>query len=146
MAQFARPDADIVDGNWVKSTGGNVNLFQMIDETPFDDADYIESGLAPATDAVAVNLSDVTDPVSSINHIVRYRYGKDSAAGAQIDIVVQLRQGYVSEGAQGTLIHAETHTNVSSGFTAGTFTLSGGEADAITNYADLQIRITANQV
>lgn len=146
MAQFARPNSDIVDGNWIKSTGGNTDLFSMIDETPFDDVDYIESGIAPSTDAVAIHLSDVADPVSSINHIVRYRYGKDSAAGAQIDIVVQLRQGYTGEGTQGTLIHAETHTNVGSGFTAGTFTLSGAEADAITNYNDLQIRITANQV
>jgi len=146
VAQFARPNADIVDGNWIKSTGGNTDLFSMIDESVFDDADYIESGLAPAADAVAMHLSDVTDPVSSINHTVRYRYGKDSAAGAQIDIVVQLRQGYVSEGAQGTLIASQTHANVGAGFTAGSIALSGAEADAITDYTDLQIRITANQV
>jgi len=146
MAQFARPDSDITDGNWVKSTGGNVDLFSMIDEAVADDLDYIESGLAPSTNAVAMHLSDVTDPISSVNHTVRYRYGKDSAAGAQIDIVVQLRQGYTGEGVLGTLIHAETHTNVGAGFTAGTFTLSSGEADSITNYNDLQIRITANQV
>lgn len=146
MAQFARPDADITDGNWIKSTGGNTDLYTMIDETPFDDADYIESGLAPSTNAVAVRLSDVVDPVSSADHVVRYRYGKDAAAGAQIDVVVQLRMGYTGEGGMGTLIHAETHTNVAAGFTAGSFTLSGAEADAITDYTDLQIRITANQV
>lgn len=146
MAQFARPDADVTDGNWIKSTGGNVDLYTMVDESSFSDADYIESGVAPSTDAVVLRLSDVTDPVSSVNHVVRYRYGKDSAAGAQIDIVVQLRQGYVSEGTPGTLIASQTHANVADGFTAGSFTLSGAEADAITDYTDLFIRITANQV
>lgn len=146
MVQFARPDTDITDGTWTKSTGGNVNLFSTIDETPSDDADYDESIIAPASDVMAVGLSDVVDPLSSVNHIVRYRYGKDSASGAQIDITVQLRMGYISEGSQGTLIHSEAHVNVGAGFTAGTFTLSGAEADAITDYTDLQVRILANQV
>jgi len=146
MAQFARPDADITDGNWLKSTGGNVDLYTMIDEASFDDADYIESGLAPSADACAVNLGNVEDPIASTGHTVRYRYRKNSAGGSQINLTVELRQGYVSEGTPGTLIHQEVHTNISDTITAGTFTLSAGEADSITNYNDLQLRFVATQV
>ena len=146
MPQFARPNADIVDGNWTKSTGGNVDLFSMIDEVTADDTDFIQSALAPANDAAAMHLSDVEDPQVSTGHIVRYRFKKSAAAGAQIDLIVQLRQGYTAEATQGTLIHAETHANISDVITAGTFTLTAVEADAITNYNDLQVRLNANQV
>jgi len=147
MPQFARPDADLVDGNWVKSTGGNVDLFSMVDEASFDDADYIESGLAPSSDACALRLSDVEDPQSSSSHVVRWRHGKDVAGGAQIDLTVQLRQGYVNESTQGTLIAGVTRANLTGGsWTADSFTLSGAEADAITDYTDLAIRLVASQV
>jgi len=146
MAQFARPDADITDGTWTKGSGGAVDMFGEIDEVTASDTDYVQSEVAPATSAFAVNLGNVEDPQSSSGHIVRYRYQKDAAAGAQIDLVVQLRQGYFSEGTQGTLIASATHTNIPNGWTAGSFTLSGAEADNITNYNDLQLRLTATQV
>lgn len=146
MPQFARPDADITDGAWTKSSGGAGDMYTMIDEAIADDADYVQSEAAPASSAFAVGLGNVEDPVSSTGHIVRYRYQKEAAGGAQIDLIVQLRQGYSGEGAQGSLIHAETHTNIPNGWTAGTFTLAGAEADAITDYADLQLRLVANQV
>lgn len=38
-----------------------------------------------------------------------------------------------------------THTNISSGWTAGSYTLSGAEADAITDYTNLYIRFLANK-
>ena len=41
---------------------------------------------------------------------------------------------------------AQTHADVGAFPVAGTFTLSGAEADAITNYADLYIRIVGNKV
>lgn len=146
MAQFARPNADVTDGNWTKSTGGNVDLYTMIDEASADDADYIQSGLAPSSDVCVVGLSSVEDPQSSSGHVVRYRYAKDASGGAQIDLTVQLRQGYTSEGAQGTLIHSEAHTNISNTWTAGSFTLNASEADSITNYGSLYLRMVANQV
>ena len=118
----------------------------MIDEVVADDVDFIQSALAPANDAAAMHLSDVEDPLVSTGHIVRYRFQKSAAAGAQIDLIVQLRQGYTAEATPGTLIHAETHTNIGNPWTAGTFTLSAVEADAITNYNDLQVRLNANQV
>jgi hypothetical protein len=101
--------------------------------------------LAPANDVSCYRLSDVTDPVSSINHTVRFRYRKNAAAGATIGLTVELRQGYVNEGAQGTLIATTTAAGISETFTNGSIALSGGEADSITNYNDLAIRFSANQ-
>ncbi len=146
MPQFARPDADIVDGAWLNDVGSAVDMFQSLDETSSNDADFVESELNPSASAVAFGLSDVEDPQVSTGHIVRYRYQKDATGGNQIDLVVELRQGYISEVTQGTLIHSEAHTNIPNGWTAGTFTLSAVEADSITDYNDLQLRMSANQV
>lgn len=144
--QFARPSTDTTREAWEEDDGTTTDIWDQIDEVSADDADYIRSAQVPTTDAYVTKLTTLTDPLQSTGHIVRYRYGKDVAAGAQIDIVVQLRQGYVSEASLGTLIASATHTNVGLFPIAGTFTLSGAEADAITNYADLYLRITANQV
>lgn len=145
MAQFARPDADLVDGNWVKGSGGNVDMFGEIDESSPVDTDYLQSPLAPVTEAMAVRLSDVEDPLSSGGHVIRVRYQKDAAGGATIGLTAQLRQGYVSEVSQGTLIHSEVFADIANGWVTGSVTLSGAEADAITDYADLQMRFVANQ-
>jgi hypothetical protein len=51
----------------------------------------------------------------------------------------------VNEGSPGTLIAEEVHLDIPNGFTDGSFTLSSGEADAITDYSDLFIRIVADQ-
>lgn len=152
MAQFATPDADLVDGGWLDEVGGAAAVHDgMIPDTPGsigagDDTDYAESGLAPSSDAMGFGLSNVEDPQSSSGHIMRWRRGKNSAGGAQIDLTVQLRQGYVNEGSQGTQITSQSDTNIPDSFTTTSYTLSGGEADSITDYTDLQGRIVANQV
>jgi hypothetical protein len=147
MAQFARPDNDFNNpDSYTNQAGSGVDIFQAIDETSFDDADYVRSPLVPTADVYVARLSDVVDPLVSTGHVLRYRYGKDAAAGGQVDITVELRQGYVSEASQGTLIKQIVHTNVGSGFTQNDYTLSGAEADAITNYSDLFVRIVSNQV
>ena len=147
MAQFGRPEADTYNGDgWTEDDGDTTNMFQEIDETSASDTDYVRSALAPTNDAVVFRFSDVEDPVSSSGHIVRWQWGKDAASGATITGTVELRQGYVNEGTQGTLIatcaSAET---VPDTFTADSYTLTGGEADAITDYTSLFIRIVANQ-
>ena len=152
MPQYAIPQGDITDGSWLDQGGSAVDLFSDIAPgTPGsigagDDATYAESDLAPASSACAFDLSTVEDPVSSSGHIMRWRRGKNAAGGAQIDLTVQLRQGYTGEGAQGTLINSFSDTNIPDAFATTTDTLSGGEADTITDYADLQLRLVANQV
>lgn len=146
MAQFARPSTDTTRDNWEEDDGTTTSIYDQIDETVADDTDYIRTGLTPTSDVYVTKLTSVTDPVSSTGHIVRYRYRKDSSAGEQIDITVQLRQGYTNEGSPGTLIAAQTHTDASgAAWNAGTFTLTAGEADSITDYADLYLRFVGNK-
>lgn len=146
MAQFGRPSTDTTRDNWEEDDGTTTSIFDQIDEAVIDDADYIRTVLAPTSDVYVTKFTTLEDPVSSTGHIVRYRYGKSAAGGAQIDLTVELRQGYVNEGAQGTLIKQWTHTNISETLTTAAQTLSGAEADSITDYTDLYLRIVANQV
>lgn len=146
MAQFGRPSTDTTREAWEEDDGTTTDIFDQIDEASADDGDYIRSALVPTNDVYVTKLTGVTDPLQSSGHVVRYRYGKDTTGGAQIDLTVQLRQGYVNEGSPGTLIASQTHTNVAVFPVAGSFTLSGAEADSITNYSDLFLRFVANQV
>ena len=147
MPQFGRPSSDTTLEAWEEDDGTTVAIWDQIDEVTADDLDYIRSALVPTNDAYVTQLTSVTDPLQSTGHIVRYRYGKDAAAGAQIDLTIQLRQGYVSEVSLGTLIATvATLTNIPSGWTAGTYTLTAVEADSITNYSSLYLRFLANQV
>jgi len=147
MAQFARPSADTnnVDA-YTDQAGGSTNLWDTINESVASDTDYIRTVTDPTNDVIVFALTSLTDPVSSTGHIIRARAGTDQASGGrQIDLTVQLRQGYVSEGTPGTLIATLTQTNVSQGsFTTYIYTLSGAEADAITNYASLFLRVVIN--
>jgi hypothetical protein len=151
MAQYATPDADIVDGTWLDEAASNVNLYDgIVPGTPGsigagDDATYIESVLNPSAAACAFGLSNISDPVASTGHIIRWRRGKDTAGGGQIDLTVQLRQGYVSEVTQGTQITSQADNNLSDTIATTSYTLSAGEADSITDYTDLQVRFSANQ-
>lgn len=129
-------DGDQSVGSWTDEGGATSNLFQSIDEESFDDADYVESELNPTTSAYQATLGDQPDPAISTGHIIRYRYGKDNT-GQTVDIIVRLKQGT-------TTIASQTHSNVAVGFVAGSFTLSGAEADSITDYNDLRIEIEAN--
>jgi hypothetical protein len=145
MAQFARPSTDTTRDNWETQAGGTTNIYLQIDESVADDNDYIRTVLTPTNDVYVTKLTSVTDPVSSSNHTIRYRYGKNASAGDQIDLTVQLRQGYTNEGALGTLIKEIVHTNIGGFPVATSTTLSAGEADSITNYADLYLRFVGNK-
>ena len=138
MAQFARPDTDISKGGWTASTG--TDLWEMINETPASDTDYARSGDNPTTaETYEAALSSVTDPVSSTGHVVRYRYQKNESGGGKatgIDLTVYLVENT-------TVIASQAHTDISVGYLDGSFTLTAGEADSITDYTDLRLRFTA---
>ena len=145
MAQFARPDATTTIGTYTDHSGGTTNIHTTIDESSADDNDYVKSVAAPSSAAAVFRLSDVNDPVSSSSHVIRVRARNGVSGGKAVDLTVQLRQGYTNEGSQGTLIATLTQASVASSFTDYSATLSGAEADAITDYADLSLRIVANQ-
>lgn len=146
MAQFARPDADTTIGNFTDQVGGTTNIYLTIDETVADDADYIRSPASPVNEVYVCRLSDVTDPVSSSGHIIRMRTSVDQASQESLDFTQQLRQSYVNEGTPGTLIASQSRTGVTSTtWTENAYTLSGAEADAITDYTALFFRFIVNK-
>jgi hypothetical protein len=129
MAQFGRPDSTIAAGGWT-STGAT--LYEVIDETSASDADYISAGSTATT--ARIGLSDVTDPVSSTGHTVRYR-GQSNGSGSPERITVELRQGttLIATVSSSYNITRGSPENVS-------YTLTGTEADAITDYTALELR------
>jgi hypothetical protein len=142
MPQYAHPDADTVIGNYTDQAGGTTSIFQTIDEsvTP-SDADFIRSPASPSSEVYVCRLSDVSDPLGSANHVMHMRTSCDLDDQQTLSFTQQLRQGYVSEGNQGTLIASQARTGVtSSAWTTSSYTLSGAEADAITDYTTLFYR------
>lgn len=146
MPQFARPDQDTTIGTFTDQGGGTTNIYTTIDESSASDADYIRSVTSPANAVYVCRLSDVVDPVSSTGHIIRMRTSTDLDAQEVLDFTQQLRMSYAGEGAQGTLIASQSRTSVSSTtWTTSSYTLSGGEADAITDYTALFFRFIVNK-
>lgn len=145
MSQFARPNADTTLGNYTDDGGGTTNIFQTIDEASANDADFIQSPQTPINEVYVCALSAITDPESSTGHIMRMRTSTDQDAQETLDFTQELRQGYTGEGAQGTLIASQSRNGVSSTtWTDSAYTLSGAEADAITDYSDLFFRFSIN--
>ena len=129
--QSLRPIADLA-GNWHGEDARTTNLYTSLDDEPFEDATYIESPDNPtSSDFVEFDLPTAADPLSSEDHVVRYRYGGDGSA----TLIVELRQGT-------TVIASWEHIDPSSPALAEQ-TLTEAEADAITDYSDLRIRVRA---
>ena len=136
MAQYARPNNDPSQTtNWVPSTGSN--LYAMIDEASPNDGDWVQvtDNMSGQTETFKVDLSSVTDPVSSSNHKVTVR-ASDSVGFGTIDFVVKLKQG-------ATTIASVTSFTLSSSAADHTYTLSAGEANSITDYGSLLLEISA---
>jgi hypothetical protein len=129
--QFARPDADTAAGTWTTAP-----LWSKIDETAASDADFISSSTTSGS-TCTIGLSNVTDPAVSTGHIVRYRYTKSATAGADPNITVEVLEGTTARASSGAVAVPD-----STAYNDGTFTLTGGEADAITDYTALHLRFT----
>ncbi len=150
MAQHATPDADIFDGTWLDDGGAATLFAHIVPIVPgaidsSDDATYVESVPNPSNTPVSFTLSNVEDPVSSTGHVMRWRRQKDAAAGGQMDLTVELRKAYTGEGDMGTIINTYADSDIPAAWATASDALTGGEADAITDYTDLQLRMIANQ-
>lgn len=130
MAQFARPSSDVLTTGWTPTPGGT--LFSTVDEAVTDDADFINTG---ATVTVKFGLSSITDPVSSTGHIIRVR--ARTTSGGTITAALTSSGG-------GTTYYPATSIGVLAGsFTDYALTLSGPQADSITNYATMELWLAA---
>jgi hypothetical protein len=127
FVRYGRPSSDLSAGAWTPSTGSD--LYAMLDEETANDTDYIETTTA-STCEVALNA--VTDPATSSGQVVTVR--AQSANGN--DLVATLMQG-------ATTIATRTFTSLGASWADYTITLTGGECDAITDYADLSVTLEA---
>lgn len=126
--QIVYPTGDVAGGTWLPSTG--TDLYACIDETAASDADYISTVNASTCE---VALSTLSDPASSSGHIVRYRLSAEAGG-----VTVRLRQGT-------TTIASWTHSPAPASLTTYAQTLSGGEADSITDYTALKLQFEATE-
>ena len=129
MAQYGRPNSDVSQSGWTGS-------YTAIDEAAYSDADYI-TGAADANGTAVHGLSSVSDPVSSANHTVRFRAWQQNNAFQRYLQVELLQDTTVISSYPSTI------TLVKGTATAYNWTLSSGEADAITDYGALRLRFTS---
>ena len=138
MAQFARPDGDISTGSWTDegTSFNDGSLWTSIEETSEDsDTSYILDAAANTTSEVS--LTNVTDPAVGTGHILR-AWMRSSGSGGPERLVLALFEGATQRATSGNL------SNRSGTYGEVTYTLTAGEADAITAYTDLRIRLIAS--
>ncbi len=126
MTQYSRPIADLSTGAWTTTP-----LWSKLNEDPYNDGTEIVLNNQTAN-ACDIDLGTVTDPNSSVNHILRIRAHKTGSGTINCTAVLYC-------GA--TLIRSQALT-LGTGYAETTITLTAGEADAITNYADLHVTLT----
>ena len=139
--QLLLASADSVDGTWTDQAGGTA-LSAAIDETVPSDTDYIQSVDSPSNAGCRVKLATGADPSMSTGHVLHWRV-KKSAAGQVMDMTIKLYQGGGNSLGAGTLIATRTRSGVTTSFQTFDETLTGTEADSITNYGDLYLEFYA---
>jgi len=127
--QTLAPTSDITTAGW--TTTGAASPFAALDETTASDADYV-SASTPNGSVLEVRFAAATDPASSSGHQVRYRL---RATGSH-SVRVSLMQGATERAFW-------THTNLTADFQTITQTLTTAQADSLTDYSDLRLRVTA---
>ena len=131
MPQYAYPTSDVSNDGWATAP-----LWSKIDEEPAnDDTDYVSSPLHANNRAYTVALGDVGDPSIHTGHILSYRLWGDNPNEY---FKVELLQGVV-------VIHSTGNFKLTpaNAWVTYSFTLTEGEAAAITDYLDLNVRLTA---
>jgi hypothetical protein len=125
--QNLAPVSDVSAGSWTPSSG--TDLYAMLDETAYSDADYI---YATSATTCTLALASGSDPSSSTGHILRYRLLAGSGK-----IAVTLKQSTTTIASWGP----HTLTGAAQDFAQ---TLTSGEADSITDYTALRVEFTSS--
>ncbi|KKL75383.1 hypothetical protein LCGC14_2055420, partial [marine sediment metagenome] len=136
--------ADLVTTNWTKVS---TNYFEDVDDGKVPDSatTAVSSPNNPPNSPISFDLTSLTDPSNNMLHTVAIGHRREAGART-LTILIELRQGYVNESTLGTLIATSGVLNVDAQQDWGgkILQLTTTEADNITDYTDLQIRIVAN--
>lgn len=125
--QLLSPVSDVSDGSWLPSTGSD--LYATVDESSYSDTDYI---YATSATTCTLAIAAGTDPAVSTGHTLRYRLLSGSGT-----VTVTLKQSTTTIASWGP----HTLTGAAQDFAQ---TLTGGEADSITDYSALRVEFTAS--
>lgn len=128
LNQYLEPSSDVSAGTWTPSEGAT--LWGTIDEASAAEIDYNRTN-DPAGGNFTVALQAGSDPYVSTGHIVRYVIAASTGS-----ITVRLMQGAVE-------IANWVHNPAPLTQTTYAQTLSGGQADSITDYTNLRLTFEA---
>jgi hypothetical protein len=135
MVQEALPSGT-VSNNWDTLTGA-ATAHEALDDpvaSPDDGTTMIETNTQG--DVCEVNIATVTDPTVGTGHIIHWR-ANGTGSGAPERITVDLVEtSTIRASSPSTAIVDSTWTDFS-------YTLTVAEANSITDYTDLRIRMTA---
>jgi len=129
MVQIGSPTAT-VSNNWTVTSAASAHVALA----SASDTSLIET---PTVDeACRVNITSLTDPVSSTGHIIKFR-GQATGSGGKERVQVKLFEGSTERAAS-------TDIEVTRGsFNAFSYTLDETETNSITAYTDLRIEVLA---
>jgi hypothetical protein len=132
-AQDAAPATDITTTGWTTTPSGTVA--SVIDETTPSDTDYATSPSNPSSSVLEVKFAPLGVPSSLTGHVLRVRMRANNFTTNTVR--VDLYQG-------ATLIANLAAAQVlTTSFVTYSFSLTSGQAGAITDYTDLRFRLTA---
>lgn len=134
MPQNAYPDADVSTTGWTTTP-----LWSKVDDAPgAGDADYIDAAVRAGDATCELGLTEPTDPLSSVDHVieVRARYTTNNSRVGAIKVALY-------EGATLRATLGAGWQTLTTAWATYSYTLSGAEADALT-YSDMRLRITGH--
>ena len=141
MTQYARPNSDGGDAEWLNHNNNTGALNQLIDETSTNDSDYMQSshtGMGDTQGWCMIKLATVNDPdPDEDDHKIKYRAVGSGGMEPQLIVALYL-------GTPETLIITNTQTlnseDMGGTWADYTISLNSTQAAAIgDNYADLEI-------
>jgi hypothetical protein len=139
IGERLHPDGDIsASTGWKREDNSTSNLYQSIDEYPYDDSDYVWYDDAPVGRYFEVSLENPSYPTVGSGE-VKIVWRTRRRAGAQtLTIKVELREG--------TTVIASDSKQLTDSDTTHVYQLSGAEKGSITDWTNLRLRFIVTAV
>ena len=132
MTQTARPISDVTVDSWAPAP-----LWSKVNDV--SDSTWIY-GPGGATTQCEVKLGSLTDPVSSSGHVIYVRAMVQSGSGAYEGLTWYLYQGSTLKATSAEVAVSRTTKTTYS------YTLTGTQADSLTDYSDLRVRLAQTAI
>ena len=132
---YAYPTEDLEVGNWTPSTGSS--LYACVDEDPYSDSDYISllGADSSLTRSCYLKLGALTDPGVNTGHKLSIRWHGSPEWGKREECYFLLYQDSTE------ICRIQKWLVETSVFTTEEHSLSEAEANRITDYTKLKVRI-----